>query len=210
MNKNIGSKSSLAIALSRLDGFFEPKVCQEQYITDSEIAASILWNAYYLKDIEDKIVADLGCGTGVLGFGALLLGARQVFFIDSDESALEKAKINFSKLKSEGYILGKADFMLMDIEDFDGRQAEVIIQNPPFGTKSKGADVKFLEKAFKIAPIVYSLHKSETLAYLEKFATKKSFKITHKWHFVFPMKATYLFHRRQIHRIKVSCIRFEK
>jgi len=41
-------------------------------------------------------VLDLGCGTGVLGIGALLLGAK-VYFVESDGSALEIARNNPSK-----------------------------------------------------------------------------------------------------------------
>ena len=50
------SKSRLAIVLSGLEGFLEPKVRQEQYLMDSEIAASVLWNAYLLGDIESKMI----------------------------------------------------------------------------------------------------------------------------------------------------------
>src|SRR3989344_9379113 len=101
MNKKI-TKSGLAIELSKLKVFESPKVRQEQYPTDSEIAASVLWNAYILGDLEGKVIADLGCGTGILGIGALLLGAKEVLFVDSDEKALERAKNSLSKLRSEG------------------------------------------------------------------------------------------------------------
>ena len=50
MNKKM-TKSGLAVLLSRLEGFKEPKVREEQYLMDSEIAAFVLWNAYLLKDI---------------------------------------------------------------------------------------------------------------------------------------------------------------
>ena len=95
----ISSKSTLAIALSRLEDFSKPKVRQEQYLMDSEIGASMLWNACLLGDIGAKTIADLGCGTGILGIGALLLGAKQVIFVDSDEKALEIAKKNVLKVK---------------------------------------------------------------------------------------------------------------
>src|SRR3989338_1673942 len=97
----INSKSRLAIALSRLEGFSEPKVRQEQYLMDSEIGASVLWNACLLGDIRGKVIADLGCGTGMLGIGALMLGAKQVLFVDMDKNALETAKNNILKVKSE-------------------------------------------------------------------------------------------------------------
>jgi len=224
--KQIVSKSGLAVALSSLKGFYEPKVRQEQYLMDSEIGAFVLWNAYFIGDIGSKVIADLGCGTGILGIGALLLGAKRLFFIDSDEKALKIAKDNVSKIKdfwdarkssifdileakSEDYGLGKAEFICKDVRDIN-MKADIALQNPPFGTKVRHNDILFLEKALKIAPIAYSFHKSETKPFLGKFAAKNNAKITHCWDFKFPLKATLAFHRRQIHRIDVSCFRLEK
>jgi len=70
------TKSSLAIELSNLNVFSKAKVKLEQYPTDSEIAADVLWNAYMKDELKGKTIADLGCGTGILGIGALLLGAK--------------------------------------------------------------------------------------------------------------------------------------
>ena len=207
----IRSKSGLAIALSRLEAFSKPKVKAEQYISDSETAAFALWQAALLGDIKGKVIADLGCGTGLLGIGALLLGAKSVFFIDFDENALEKAKNNLLKVKSEGYDIGKEDFILKDIAELKEAEVagtDVVIENPPFGTKVRHSDILFLEKALEIAPVVYSFHKSETKGFLERFAAKKNAKITHIWDFKFPLKAGFSFHRRQIHRINASCLRF--
>lgn len=203
------SKSKLAITLSCLRGFSSPKVSQEQYLTDSEVGASMLWNAYCLDDIEGKTIADLGCGTGILGIGALLLGAKHVSFVELDKEALEIAKKNVSKLKSESYKLGKADFIYRDIKKLK-IDAEVVIQNPPFGTKLKHQDAVFLEKAVETAPVVYSFHKSESKPFLERFSARNNIKITHIWDFKFPIKASFAFHRRQIHRIDVSCFRLQK
>lgn len=207
--KQIMSKSELAVILSSLKGFYEPKMRQEQYSMDSEIGAFVLWNAYLMGDIDSRRIADLGCGTGILGIGALLLGAKQLFFIDSDEKALETTKDNISKVKSESYNLGKAEFMCEDIRNVNIK-ADVVLQNPPFGTKVKHNDIFFLEKALKTAPTVYSFHKSETKSFLMEFAAKHNAKITHYWDFKFPLKATLAFHRRQIHRINASCFRLEK
>ena len=208
MNKNI-TKSGLAVVLSQLKNFEEPKVRQEQYFMDSEIAASVLWNAYLLKDIEGKEIADLGCGTGVLGIGALMLGAKHAFFVDSDEKALQTAKDNISKVKSEGYELGEAEFICSDIGKLEIK-ADTIIQNPPFGTKIRHNDIFFLQKALQTVDVVYSFHKSETLGFLRKFAAKNNAEITHVFDFKFPIKASFSFHPRQIHRINVSCLRLKK
>lgn len=206
--KGLMTKSGLAIILSGLKGFQEPKVRQEQYLMDSEIGASILWNAYLLKDIEGKVVADLGCGTGILGIGALLLGAKRVLFVDSDEMALKTAENNISKVKSEGYNVGDAEFVCKDVGKL-GISANLVLQNPPFGTKLRHNDAYFLENAMKTAPVVYSFHKSETKGFLQRFCAEKKAKITHVWDFKFPLKAAFKFHRRQIHRINVSCLRIE-
>ena len=206
--KDFVTKSRLAIILSGLGGFQGPKVRQEQYLMDSEIGASVLWNSYLLKDIEGKVIADLGCGTGILGIGALLLGAKSVFFVDSDKKALKTAENNISKVKSEDYNIGNAEFVCQDISKLEVR-ADLVLQNPPFGTKLRHNDIYFLENAMKISPVVYSFHKSETKSFLQRFCMEKNAKITHVWDFKFPLKATFKFHRRQIHRINVSCLRIE-
>ena len=199
------SKSRLAIVLSGLEGFYKPKVSQEQYLMDGEIGATVLWNALLLGDIEGKVIVDLGCGTGLLGIGSLLLGAKKAYFVDSDERALEIAKTNISKVESES---SKAVFLNEDIGRLN-LHADTVVQNPPFGTKVRHNDTFFLEKALKIAPVVYSFHKSETKPFLGQFSAKNNSKITHVWDFRFPLKATLPFHRRQIQRIEVSCLRFE-
>ena len=52
------TKSGLAIKLSRLKAFSSPKLLSEQYPTDSEVAADVLWAAFMNGDIEGKIVAE--------------------------------------------------------------------------------------------------------------------------------------------------------
>ena len=205
--KEIVSKSGLAIALSRLNCFEKPKVRAEQYTTDSEIAAEVVWNSKMLGDAE-KVIADLGCGAGVLGIGALLLGAKKVFFVDNDEEALNAAKFNLEKIKAEFYIGGDAIFLCKDIIDFE-EKTDVVVENPPFGTKEKHADRIFLQKAIKIAPIIYTFHKTSTKQFVGAFARDNDYDITHCWDFDFPLKATYAFHRRRIKRIEVSCFRLK-
>ena len=211
MNKKAGflSKSGLAVVLSKLEGFKEPKVMVEQYIMDSETGASVLWNAALLGDIKQKVSVDLGCGTGILGIGALILGAKRVYFVDSDQEALEKAKENWQKVKSEGLAFGEAIFLCQDIAGFN-EKVDVVFENPPFGTKVRHADRKFLKKAFEVGKVVYSFHKTESKKFLERFAKDNNFKITDVFDFNFPLKATMPFHSKRIKRISVSCFRFEK
>lgn len=206
--KQIGSKKALAVALSKLEGFKEAKVSAEQYPTDPEIAAEILWNVQ-MKGELGKVSADLGCGTGILGIGLILLGKVRVYMVDSDLEALETAKRNLEKVKSEYEVHGQAVFVHQDVGDF-GKKVELVVENPPFGVKKRNADRAFLMKAFEISDTIYSFHKSESKSFLGKFSTENGFRITDIWDFEFPLKATMGFHSRRIKRIGVSCFRLEK
>jgi len=95
------SKAALAIILSKLAVFEDPNVKLEQYNLDSENTAEILWNAYLQGDIEDKIIMDMGCGTGIIGIGAIMLGAKKVYFVDIDGKTLEVLRKNISEVFNE-------------------------------------------------------------------------------------------------------------
>ena len=206
--KEVDSKGDLAVALSRLQAFIEPKVRAEQYSTDSEIAAEVLWQLRMRGDI-GKVSVDLGCGTGILGIGLALLGKVRVYMVDSDEDALEVAKKNMEKVQSEYKVPGEAIFMHQDIGDFK-EKADLVVENPPFGVKSRHADKEFLKRAFELGRVIYSFHKTESKGFIGKFSTENGFKVTNVWDFDFPLKATMAFHSRRIKRIKVSCFRMEK
>ena len=65
--------------LEDVDDFEEPKINLEQYKTRPHLAACMLHSAKCNLDIEDKIVVDLGCGTGCLSLGAVVLEAKKVY-----------------------------------------------------------------------------------------------------------------------------------
>lgn len=219
------SKGRLAIVLSRIDGFPTAKAKTEQYVTDSEIAAQILTNI--LGDFADKTVVDLGAGTGILGLGALLCGAKEVILVEQDAEALAVAEQNYASIKSE-FSVGKATFVNKDITESSKKttlqskiensrfssefcqNADIVVMNPPFGTKQEHADKKFLEKAFAIATTVYSFHKTSTRHFVETVAKDHGFMISHSWDFEFPLKATMKFHERKIRRIEVTAFRFQR
>lgn len=200
------TKSRLAIMLSQLKVFEDASRRSEQYPTDSEIAAEVLWQAYMQGDIDGMRIADLGCGTGILGLGAALLGAKSVVGIDTDEAALSIADDNLLSLSD---LVGKkleVRFLEKDIQKFS-RSVDTVIQNPPFGTGKKHADRAFLEKACSIAPVVWTFHKESTARFVERFALDRGFRVTHKLVFDFPLKASMPHHRKRIQRIKVGCWR---
>ncbi|MBN1503368.1 methyltransferase [Candidatus Woesearchaeota archaeon] len=198
------SKKELAVSLSKLKVFAAPDIRLEQYSTDSEIAAEMLWFAYQNGDIENKIIADFGCGTGILGIGCLLLNARLVYFIDKAESVFEILKENLFTLKlKDSKIINK------EISAFNNK-VDVVIQNPPFGVKSRHADKIFLEKAFSLSEVVYSFHKIESMQFIESISKENNFRSTHLFGFEFPLKKSYEFHRKKVYKVKVGCWRLEK
>lgn len=204
------SKKELAVMLSKLKTFERASEKLEQYATDSEVAAEVLWSASMRGDIEGKHIADLGCGTGILGIGALLLGAQHVTFLDMDESALATLRENMRFLESEfGERHENYEVFCRDINDFS-TVVDVVIMNPPFGTRTKHADVLFLAKALSIAPVVYSMHKTSTEDFLTGWAVRQGARVTSRWRFQFPLKATMRQHTKRIERIEVTCLRFER
>lgn len=196
------SKKQLAVTLQQMKGFSDPKIRKEQYATDADVAADMLWEALMQGDIDGKIVADLGAGTGILGLGALLLGAQKVFFVEEDGDALEIAKENL-KLLEEEYELGESVFIVDKVEHFN-EKVDVVIENPPFGTKEKHADKIFLEKAFSIASIVYSLHKTETKGFIEAITKNHWFSVAGFKEYSYPLKASFKHHRKAVERVSVG------
>lgn len=86
--------------LQRCSTWKKPNVELEQYPTPPEIAAHMLMAAEAEGDLgEDKLVADLGCGGGILGIGAACLGAEHVLLVDIDPKALEVAAENVEELE---------------------------------------------------------------------------------------------------------------
>jgi putative methylase len=204
----VGSKKALAVLLAGLEGFKGPKVSVEQYATDAEIAAEVLWNVFMKGDI-GKVSVDLGCGPGILGIGLLVLGAKKVYFVDFDRKVLDIAKKNLEKVESESYTLGEAVFLCQDIANFNV-QVDLVVMNPPFGIKVRHADKVFLKKAFEVGKVAYSFHKNESKNFVRAFSDDNGFKITNVLDFNFPLKATMSYHTRKIKRIGVSCFRIEK
>lgn len=210
------TKSKLAIILSKLEQCKHQNIGLEQYQLPSERAAELLWGAYMKNELKGKKIADLGCGNGILGLGALLLGAKKAWFLEISESSMEICRKNLEKINEElidesgkSLILGESEFLLQNVEDFD-EKVDVVLQNPPFGTKEKHADKMFLEKAFNCADVVYSIHKSSTRKFLEKFSAANRFKITEEKKFLFPLKKTRTYHVKKYYDVEVACYRFEK
>lgn len=192
----MASKKSLAVALSRLPGFFKPKLHLEQYPTDSDIAATLLWQAHMDGNLQGTVV-DLGAGTGILSAGALALDAR-VIAVEKDETCLP--------LLQE---IGPDEIVIKDVKDVHV-EADTVVMNPPFGAQHVHADKQFLEAAFRIAPHIYSIHNKDSEIFLTQEAAKHGYTISWLHHAKFLLKKTFTHQQRKHHRIDVLLVHFQK
>lgn len=198
------NKKTLAILLSKLNVITIPQPHLEQYQTDSEIASIILWQAYMNGDIEDKLVADLGCGNGIFGIGALLLGAKKVYFVDKDKGSINVLKENLSYIEG-----GEYEIFNVDINDFN-HKVDIVIENPPFGVQKIHIDKVFLEKSFEISNKIYTLHKIESKEFIQELSNKYGFEVLGIIDLDFVLKKTMHYHKKANYNVKVGCWILEK
>ncbi len=206
----VKSKRELEIALTEIPSFKNPIKKLEQYVCDSSIASELLWHAYIYNDIKDKIVADFGCGTGILSYGAFILGARDVFCIDIDHNALYTAKEFLDTIHGASSAI---HYICCDVRKLSLRPIDTIIMNPPFGVHSRGKDIEFLEKAFEILPSnIYSIHKYNPNSHrlITRLAYRKDYTIQLIYTGNMSIHATYENHVKYIHRFKISIYRFTR
>ncbi len=205
---SIQSKRDLEIELSKLIQQETNDVSLEQYPTPAHIAADWIWHMALQGEIAGKQILDAGCGNGILGLGLLLMGAGTVFFLDKDEHAIQICQTNYAALASQFHV-GKAEFLTEHISLFD-HEVDMVVQNPPFGTKTAHADKQFLEKAFLVAPIIYSMHKFSTKSFIEAISRDNGFAISHHWRYEFPIKSSFSFHTKPVKNIDVGLWRMQK
>lgn len=199
---SIRSLRDLTKELSKLKGFDNPSWKLEQYTTPSHIAADWIWHMASQGEIAGKIILDAACGTGILGLGILLMGAKKVYFVDKDEYAMKICMENYELIKKD-YEIGEAEFILHDITLFD-EPVDIVVQNPPFGTKEEHADKAFLMKAFEVSNLVYSMHKYSTSKFVEAISRDHGFEIVHVWRYDFPIKAAFEFHQKPVKSVDVG------
>ncbi|MBI4447597.1 50S ribosomal protein L11 methyltransferase [Candidatus Woesearchaeota archaeon] len=205
----IMNKKKLALILSQVQIFKKPNVQLEQYSTPSEIAADALWKVFMDGNIEGKVLCDPGCGTGIFGLGALILGAKKVYFIDIDSEALKIAKKNKSLIEKMLNTEFKTIFLNQNISSFN-KKVDVVIENPPFGVQKSHTDKLFLIKAMESAPIIYSFHKLSTQKFVEIFCKENGFTITKIGEYSFPLKKTFWFHTKKVDYAEVGLWKIQK
>ena len=138
----------LAMALSKLPPHPQHDVALEQYATEGDFAARWIAEIVQRGDLDqDTRVVDLGAGNGILGIACHLAGATSTLLVEKDETCYHHY---------EG-----VEWLLADISEWNQKDVDLVIMNPPWGAQIAKADRPFLEAAFSSdAKVIYLLHSS--------------------------------------------------
>jgi len=196
-------KQQLEMALQQLRPLDSRSERLEQYTTPADIAASVIWDAFAEGDIQDRAVADLGCGNGVLSVAAKLMGASKVLGVDLDPAALRIAAEN-------ARILGlEISFVEGDVSSVAGK-FDTVVQNPPFGAQKRHADRAFIRKSLELAPRVYSLHNAGTETFVARMVESLGAKCKPVKRFKFEIPFSFEFHKKPKETFSMVLLKFER
>ena len=195
----------LEMMLEDVTGFRHPSPTLEQYMTPAPLASRLVHHAFLAGNIEDMTVCDLGCGTGILGIGAALLGASRVDGYDCDMKVLEICSENAQKFS--------VSINLHHMRLEDGicdlpMHYSTILMNPPFGAQNVHADRPFIDCALKHADVVYGIFNAGSIAFIERY-TKKHAMIRERFHATIPLKRSFSFHTQEVCEIPVEILAFD-
>lgn len=198
--KNRPSKRQLEIQLSRLEILQTPALKLEQYPVSAVAAAELLYMAGFEHDDLKGRVVDLGTGTGRFAIGAALMGAEHVTGVDVDPNALMLARKNAESADV------KVEWVQSSAEKVDGK-FDTVIMNPPYGTRTVHADIRFLDQALRLAPVTYSIHKSSTRNFLAKYLLRSNHRIDEARSMGMEIPHLFKFHNRKWKTVEVDLCR---
>jgi putative methylase len=198
-------KKELEIVLQNVPSFISPKPNLEQYLTPANIVADIIFIAHQFNDINDKVIFDFGCGTGIFSIGAYITGAREVIGFDIDKDCIEIAK---KYVKKNEYDIS---FFVKNVRDIE-LKCDTILMNPPFGAQKSNINIDrlFIEKGFEIGSAIYSLHLTKTIPFIKKLIEIKGGKIIFSKDYNFPIKWIFNFHKKKVVNYDVTLLKIKK
>ena len=148
---------TLAMRLSSLQPHPCNSVALEQYSTGGDLAARWLSDIAAFDDLFDGCsVVDLGSGNGVLGLGALLMGASSATLVEVDEEACAACADNAADLGLEEHVeIVRAE---VGEDALDIASADLVITNPPWGRQVERSDRQFLDAILSAGVTAHVMH----------------------------------------------------
>jgi len=192
--------------LSGLEPHPSNSVELEQYTTEGDLAVRWLSDIVAFGDLaEGCTVADLGAGNGVLGLGALAMGAGRALLVEADQTACDVAMLNAESM-------GFADSVeliqaTLGSEPVDLSSADVIISNPPWGRQTSRADRPFLEAMIAAEIPAHLLHSAEA-THIQPLFEDAGWSVERYGEADFALPAAYSHHSRQRGRTRAAFWRF--
>ena len=192
----------LAMLLSSLSEHPSGSVELEQYTTDGDLAARWLADIAAFGDLSRGCtVADLGAGNGVLGLGALAMGAGRAILVETDQAACDVAKSNAESM-------GFADSVeviqaTLGSDQIDLSSADVVISNPPWGRQTPRADRPFLEAVLSTGVPAHLLHSAEA-RHIEPLFDDAGWTVERYGEADFALPAAYEHHSRERGKTRVA------
>lgn len=150
-------------------------------------------------DLNGRVV-DLGTGSGRLAIGSALMGAEKVLGLDIDKRSIGLAAQNAEELRVN------VDWVVGDLDSVAG-DFETVMMNPPYGTREPHQDIRFLSRAFELAPVTYSIHKSSTREFLIQFMNKKDRIVDQVRSVEMQIPHMFNFHRKKWRAVQVDLYR---
>jgi putative methylase len=194
------SKRQLEIQLGKLRILQTPQLQLEQYPVSAKVAAELLHMAgFEHHDLHGETI-DLGTGTGRLAIGAAMMGSMRVVGVDIDEKSIALAKENALAAGVQ------VKWVVSDIKEVVGRYDSVLM-NPPYGTWSPHLDVEFLERAFELAPVLYSIHKRSTRDFLRRAIERRNRRIDAVRSMSLEIPHLFPFHQKKWENVEVDLYR---
>lgn len=192
-------KKDIELLLQNLDILGTSNNLLEQYRTPAPIAADLLHIAYMHGDIADKVIADLGCGNGIFAIGAAILGAKNVYALDLDPEHIKVAEKNANALNLN------LQLMNIDVKDFN-IEIDTILENPPFGSQVRNANIPFIEK-IKYAKVSYILYHKKSIDFVYNKIKELGYFIDFQKSYSFELPYQFKFHKKAKKYIEVILLR---
>jgi len=174
----------------------------EQYTTDGDLAARWLADVAAFGDLSEGCkVADLGAGNGVLGLGALAMGAGRAILVEADEAACDVTKSNAESMGfADSAEVIQATF---GSDPVDLGSADVVISNPPWGRQTPRADRPFLEAMIAAETPAHLLHSAEA-SHIRPLFEEAGWSTERYGEADFALPAAYSHHSRQRGRTRAA------